>query len=1080
VVLRPGSAAPHDEPSIAHLPGSAVPNGGPPEGRSSVVARDPSFAWVLLCFVLSGFVALLYQTAWTREFAFVFGTSELAVATVLAAYMGGLSAGAVLGGRLAPRIQRPVLAYAVLELGIGGAALAVPAAIAGCTRVAVALFGGAPEPPDATGLALPLFYLAASFAILLVPTALMGATLPLLARHVVRTEHELGSRVAWLYGLNTGGAVLGTLCAAFVLLPALGLRSTVAVGAGLNVVVFFLAAWVARRSPAPQAASDPREREDRVAPAGSWRIWRDPERILPLMLLSGAASFAYEVLWTRLLTHVLGGSVYAFATMLASFLAGIALGSAAASRWAHSRENAVHAFSVIQVGIALASLVAYASLNQLPAAARALGAHAGGSLAGSALLASALLLPSTLFIGATFPLAVRILARGPRAAGPASARVLAWNTVGSILGAVGAGFALIPGLGFGGTLSVCLAIGLGIAAVTALGLAPTRRRFALAPAALLAVLVVVRPGPPDLLLRTSPLAPKPLAGRMTYMATGRSATVSLVDVGGGWHLRTNGLPEAYILPPGREPLGRSAAAWLGVLPSLVRPTARDLLVVGFGGGVLLERVPAGIERIDAIELEPEVIEANRAVADRRGRDPLRDPRLRIHLNDARGALLLTDRRWDALVSQPSHPWTAGASHLYTREFFALVRDHLRPGGVFVQWVGLPFIDEPLARSLVATLRAVFPEVQVYAVRSALFLVASREPLAPAEGLREARRIDAEPFDELGLLGPEELAAHLVLDGEGARRFAGDAPVSTDDRNLLQMRARDALRDPLTSDGLRALIAPIDPLSPPDPAWGLDPVRLVRRLLETGQVERAERVARSLPAALDRRLARALVELPRDPVAARRALEALVADAPERTEARKALLVASLEGRASREQVRTVAASLGETGSAFAEAWRLERTRRWGGLRALEPALARIDARDALFPLAARMRIRWRVHVGAPEQATEAVSLADRALSRLRNDELRILRARALARSGAVETALGDLEDLAQALVAPRAQRGPRTAGTVQAARRSRATLGRKILRVLEELPRDPALAPRRARLERMARWAAARSRGSGA
>jgi len=175
---------------------------------------------VLVCFFLSGFAALIYETAWTRQFAFVFGTSELAIATVLAAYMGGLTAGAAASARLVGKIRRPVLLYGLLELGIAVAALAVPAAIAGATLLYLNVFGGIGGLPEAGGLAHALFYLGCSFAILLIPTALMGATLPILARHAVRRQSEIGSRVGLLYATNTAGAVAGTVAAGFALLLA--------------------------------------------------------------------------------------------------------------------------------------------------------------------------------------------------------------------------------------------------------------------------------------------------------------------------------------------------------------------------------------------------------------------------------------------------------------------------------------------------------------------------------------------------------------------------------------------------------------------------------------------------------------------------------------------------------------------------------------------------------------------------------------------------------------------------------------------------------------------------------------------
>src|SRR5262245_10005764 len=214
--------------------------------------RDRSFLWLLGCFFLSGLAALIYETAWTHEFAFVFGTSELAVATVLAAYMGGLAAGAALAGRYGTRIARPVLAYGLLELGIAIAALAVPLSIAASRWLYVALFGSQDVLPDAGGLATALFYLACSFGILLVPTAMMGATLPLLVRHSVRSDREIGRRIGALYATNTAGAVAGTLLGAFVLLPAIGLRATIAAAAGVNALVFG-AAWAVSRSAAAPA-----------------------------------------------------------------------------------------------------------------------------------------------------------------------------------------------------------------------------------------------------------------------------------------------------------------------------------------------------------------------------------------------------------------------------------------------------------------------------------------------------------------------------------------------------------------------------------------------------------------------------------------------------------------------------------------------------------------------------------------------------------------------------------------------------------------------------------------------------------
>ncbi|MDB4512330.1 fused MFS/spermidine synthase, partial [Arenicella sp.] len=299
---------------------------------------------VVACFILSGFAALLYQTAWMRQFSLVFGTSELAVAAVLSAYMGGLALGASIAARWTDRVTRPVLFYGVLEGGIALAALAVPLLLKLASLLYISAFGNQAQPVDASGLGQSFFYFVMAFIVLAIPTTFMGATLPLLTKYVVQSKEQIGTRVGLLYATNTFGAIGGTVVAGFVLLPLLGLNGTVYVGAAINLLVFLIAAWIAKSidhdvlskadlsSAKLGAGADDDSVVNNPASKPSRRLW-----ILPIMLLSGANSFIYEVLWTRLLGHVLGGSITAFSTMLAGFLSGIAIGSAVASRFAKTR-----------------------------------------------------------------------------------------------------------------------------------------------------------------------------------------------------------------------------------------------------------------------------------------------------------------------------------------------------------------------------------------------------------------------------------------------------------------------------------------------------------------------------------------------------------------------------------------------------------------------------------------------------------------------------------------------------------------------------------------------------------------------
>jgi spermidine synthase len=950
--------------------------------------RSASFGLVLACFFFSGFSALLYQTAWTREFSFVFGTSDLAVAAVLAAYMGGLAAGSAIASRVAHRLTRPILAYGILELGIALFALAVPGGMRLITAVYVAVLGGGETASEPGGIA-SFFRLGTAFILLLPPTALMGATLPLLARHAVRRDEEVGPRIGSLYAMNTAGAIAGTVCAAFLLLPAIGLRQTVYAGAAVNALVFAGAALLARRAAAPPPA-EPDRRGDALR--GRW--------ILPLMAFSGAASFVYEVMWTRLLSQILGGSVYAFATMLASFLLGIALGSAVAGRIARTARRATTGFAWSQIGIAVLSIAAFRTADSLPAMARALGAGATAGDLANAGISAAVLLPFALCIGATFPFAVRVVVERPERSASATARVYAWNTVGSIVGAIAAGFLLLPRFGFQGTLVIGCATNLGLAAVAALAARP-RRKAPLAAAAAVGALLALHPiAAPWQLLRSSPFRPLPIDGPIEFFAVGRSSTVMLADRGEDWQLYTNGLPESLIARPGRLPGRSPEARWLGFLPVLLRPEAERALLIGLGGGIALEGMPSVLDPVDVVELEPEVVAANQHIGALRDADPLGSPRVRLVVNDARGALMLSSTRYDAIVSQPSHPWTAGASHLYTKEFFELAKERLTEDGVFVQWIGIRFVDEALLQTLLATLGQVFAHVQVYRpVPPALLFAASDAPFDLPSGTAAALRVAGEDLARYGVELPEDAAAALVLDDSGARAFAGAAPINTDDRNLLATRsARLDAQAALDAPEADRLLAPFDPL--PALVQSLDPLRLVRRLASARHFERATKLAQGLNA-LDREIALGWIAAGKNlrRAAARHFELALTRDP------------SSGEAQAGRFLMRIH--PVGDDAPARIRLFQRARThfeaREFEALADLDAALAEPGPDDPLFPMACQLRAEWRLADGGTTRAIEALSIIDRVIVRGTRIHDYMIRARAGIAAGrpeATRAALG--------------------------------------------------------------------------
>jgi spermidine synthase len=950
------------------------------------------FFLLLLCFLLSGAMGLVYETLWAQQFALVFGATELAVVTVLAAYMAGLTLGAAAAARWSRRVARPIRAYALLELGVALSALAVPLALGWVGRIQVALFGGREASTLQGTLTSTGFHLVTSLLILLVPTGLMGATLPLLARHAVDAEERLGPRVGMLYAANTLGAAAGALASAFALLPTLGLARSLWVAVAGNVAVSLLAALLSRSAPPLPAAPRPA-----AATSGH-------PAILPVMCVSGAVAFTLEVLWTRLVTHVLGGSLYAFATMLAAFLAGIALGSAAAARFARTPEQARRGFVAAEALVAVSSSLAFLGVG--PLTDLLAGRIGQGDVWAGAWMCIGTLLPVALGLGATFPFAVRLAAGQADDAGPASARVYAWNTVGAASGAIVAGLWLLPALRFAGTAVAAAAVCLALAAFVAVFRPPRLWRWAAVAAVLGVVALAAAARTPWRVLRSSGLGapvagseaeegPVPVAwpGEVTFYGVGRTATVLLTEEGSGWRLTTNGLPEAVIQPPGALVGRLSATRWLSLLALAARPSARSMLVVGLGAGSTVENLPPSLERVEVVELEPEVVAANRFVARKRRIDPLADPRLRLRVDDARSALRLTGRRFDAIVSQPSHPWTGGAANLFTREFYGMVRERLTPGGVFVQWMGLGFVDEALLKSLVATLTGTFAHVELYLAPAggSIFLVASDTPLYLESNAAAALAAGRKAFADVGVLAPEDILTTRVLDDEGCRDLAGGAPANTDSFNLLQTGSPRVLRRHLNAADAARIFAKHDVIR--RPPSGTDRLYLVRRLIDEGSQVRALRLAVALPTEQERRVAFGLIDLATGHadrgrvslagIAAQRApSEAdLLADVQSDTsadEARFALLLLVREGalRPDVPQGFRQWVTSDPTASALHSGWERMAANDPAGLEPLDAQLAALDPRHPAFRQASRFRALWREARREPARAREAIAVLD--------------------------------------------------------------------------------------------------------
>lgn len=1021
------------------------------------------FLLVAACFMLSGFAALLYETVWLRQFAIVLGTSEQALAVILGSYMGGLALGAAIAARFVDRVTRPLLTYGLLEAGIALSALAVPIGLMVVRSIQSALFGGYPEPVDAGSWGQVLFAFVSTFSLILLPTTMMGATLPLLTKHVVHRNDQLGWQIALLYAINTAGAVVGTLTAAFVCLPALGLSKTVWVGVAANLLVFVLVCLMARipgfasgietpvdkpdPKPTRKQRSLPKRRKRALADSVASRIdgsestfvkssAAEPDEPAPslarmvlwLVAISGAASFCYEIVFTRMLGHLMGGSIFAFSTMLAGFLLGIAIGSTLAARFCRTRRIAAKGFAYAQCGAGICSLIAYRCIDSM--ASKPPGDDFGGTSLAIYVTTSILALtPTAIFIGSTFPFAIRIFAKDEHDAARGSATVYLWNTVGAIIGAMVTGAWLLPSLQYEGTALLAILVNLSLALAAVLLMRIGKAHLAVVAAALV-VAVVFRPPFPTNVLRRSGLAGHPVKGKLIHTKVGRSATVALFDQRGYIQVRTNGLPEAATVPKGSARNVQGSAVWLAALPPLMRPQCESMLIVGLGGGVAAANVPPTVKQIDVFELEPAVVEANRIIGPMRDSDPMQDARLRVIMNDGRNGLHLTTKKYDSIVSQPSHPWTAGASHLFTREFARIARDHLTDDGVFLQWMASEFVDVPLARSMMATLRDVFPHVRLYSpIQGELLFIAGHQKFEP-EKTSETESFIAQPnrryYRSIGVRTPSDLFSMLKMDEQGGKEFAADAPVITDDNNLFAVsRSASRLKD--DKDTVHQAIDRFRPIMRSDAAAReLCPTLDISSLLQLRAWEYTPDESQQLLARIEDPIDRLL----REATMAKSAGDVqrwadLISEScnkyPEDPRAAFTVLSDHLMGSRyalSEKEVQQLLGLLDDRHLRIVEAIFANNQRRFDLIQQRDDVLLSVEPGEPAFPYAANLRSYWRLHVNGPDRvkrAQEAIDLIETDMSFINAFALSWLRTRAGVIGGRPLIALATTQRLAEAV-----------------------------------------------------------------
>ncbi len=769
-------------------------------------------SWLLLialiCFFLSGAAGLIYEVVWTRMLTQIFGNTTYAIATVLAAFMAGLAIGSYLFGRIADRGKNDFLLYGILEAGVGIYGLVVPWLFQVGRLIYIPLFGLNDAYPFIFNLLL--FFL--SFVLLVFPTLLMGATLPLLSRFFVRSFSQLGRRVGDLYGTNTLGAVLGCAVSGYYLIPSFGMRATVHVAASLNLLIAVVIIIVDRlrdkESSEPVAGAQEAEQADAGTGAAPSNLgWA----LLLSFGLSGMAALVYENAWTRALTLVIGSSIYSFTTMLMTFLVGLALGGFLYARWMGEREVRVSTFGVIELLVGFTALATIPLFGKLPLIFLRLLHGFGDSfnlfLATQVVASGMVMFLPTLLLGMTFPLVARLFTQSLYRVGTSVGISYAANTVGAIVGAFAGGFILIPLIGVQNSimLAVILNLIVGWFLVVVDPRLSARPRFALGLAVLAAVVLIPLKTPRwDRSVMTSGVTvysdryeslhtdslrlEEMHRDDMLYYREGLTATVSVhQSVGSDYrYFRTNGKIDGSH--------GDALSQLMtGYIPMLFHPGGERAAVIGLGTGMTARAVGAfPFREIEVLEIEPAMVEATSFFNDYNGKI-LEDRRVRLIPTDGRNYILATPKVYDVITAEPSNPWIAGIANLYTREFYAAVRSKLKEDGVFAQWFHNYSMSPDDFRMVFRTFAEAFPYMTAWGMKESDFLMvgSKKEQVFRYPQLKEVfaknRTLKAD-FEKLGLTDVYAALGFYRMGRDAALAFSEGATLNTDDGAQLEFSA----------------------------------------------------------------------------------------------------------------------------------------------------------------------------------------------------------------------------------------------------------------------------------------------------
>ncbi|MEO8164255.1 MAG: spermidine synthase [Betaproteobacteria bacterium] len=757
----------------------------------------------LLCiFTVSGFSGLIYESIWSHYLKLFLGHAAYSQVLVLAIFMGGLALGSALAGRYSARWRSVLLGYAVVEAITGALALMFHGAF---DRVTQASFAHVIPQLQSEG-AIYAYKWGLGALMILPQSILLGMTFPLMSAGFVRLAPDSAGRsVASLYFTNSLGGAIGVLASGFILIPLVGLPGAMMTAGLLNFLVA-LAAWVmVKKLPEMPAVIPPAEAAGTHDRAANYRV------LLAASLITGMASFCYEIGWLRMLSLVLGASTHAFELMLSSFILGLALGGWWIKRRIERTADLWNLLGVIQLVMGLLALLTLFVYGRtfdwmsvvMQTFTRTEVGYVGVNWASHA-IASALMLPASFCAGMTLPVITFAALRsglGERAIGG----VYAANTVGAITGIVLSIHVLMPMFNAKGVIiaGAAMDFGLGLAIfATMLKGHGLRRAMAGAAVGVVAFSVALVAGNVDPLTVTSGVFRHGFSrssyDEVLYLRDGKTANVSLTRSGSEISIATNGKVDASVnMGPGLAGIDEVTQTLLGALPLMLHPAPKNVAVIGFGSGMTTHVLLSdpGLEVVDSIEIEPRIIEAAHKGFFPRNRQAYADPRSRLHIEDAKTFFSVANKQYDIIVSEPSNPWVSGISSLFTMEFYRNTASHLRDGGLLVQWVQLYEIDFDSVASIIKALSPAFQDYAVYiSDRNNLIIVAAKNSmLGPLhQGVFDITAL-RDDLQRVSILSRDDVRARRVGSKELLDPFfaRSTAPVNSDYFPFIDHRAARA-------------------------------------------------------------------------------------------------------------------------------------------------------------------------------------------------------------------------------------------------------------------------------------------------